>query len=612
MAFFAFAPLWGAAKSQAGGATSWGTGRMSDREPFLGVARSLTGRRWLGPAPDVDRAALALAQQTGLPPLLSTILARQGVAPQEAETFLGPTLRDLMPDPSTLKDMDRAVAIFASAVRARSRIAIFADYDVDGAASAALLINWLREAGLDPTLYIPDRLAEGYGPNVPAMTSLAASSDLIICVDCGTVAHEPIAAAREGGAEVIVIDHHQANETLPEAAIVNPNRQDEDSPLTHLCAAGLVFMFLVAVNRVRRAGGDSQPDLMGALDLVALATVADVARLTGLNRAFVRQGLKVMAGRGRPGLRALGDVAGLKSAPNAYHLGFLLGPRINAGGRIGAADLGTRLLTTRDTGEAERLAAELDHLNRERRDIEAQVLAAAREQAEERGFDRALVWASGEGWHPGVVGIVASRLKDIANRPAVVMGVAGGRANGSGRSVPGIDLGRSVAQCMIEGSLIKGGGHPMAAGLTLEEGQIDAAMARLDALLTQQGADRIGPRDMNVIGSLDPAGASVEMIEQLEAAGPFGAGNPAPRIAFAGVQIAFTKPVGTNHLSLTLKSPATGATLSAIAFGALDTELGPALQAHNGAPFHVAGRVEVDDYSGRRRTKLQIEDASGV
>lgn len=558
----------------------------------------------------MDRAALALSQQTGLPPLLSAVLARQDVAPLDAEAFLGPTLRDLMPDPSILRDMDAGVTLFCEAVAAKARIAVFADYDVDGAASAALLIDWLGEFGLQTTLYIPDRLREGYGPNVAAMTELGAAHDLIICVDCGTVAHEPIAAANEQGAKVLVIDHHQASETLPDALVVNPNRQDEDSPLTHLCAAGLVFMFLVAVNRQRRKDRANVPDLMGALDLVALATVADVARLTGLNRAFVRQGLKVMAGRGRPGLKALGDVAGLKSAPTVYHLGYLLGPRINAGGRIGAADLGTRLLTAGEDTTAQDIAEKLDRLNRERRDIEAEVLVAAREQAEARGLDRALVWAAGEGWHPGVVGIVASRLKDIANRPAVVIGMSEGKANGSGRSVPGIDLGRSVAQCMLEGRLIKGGGHPMAAGLTLAADQIEDAMSRLDELLTQQGAHEIGPRDLKVIGALDPAGASVELVEQLEAAGPFGAGNPAPRVAFASVQIGFTKPVGTNHLSLTLKSPTSGAAVNAVAFGVLDTPLGPALQNHQGAPFHLAGRVEIDDYSGRRRVKLHVEDAS--
>ena len=578
---------------------------------FLGVERSLTGRRWLGPAPETDRAAQALGQQTGLPPLLCAVLARQGIDAADAQDHLAPTMRDLMPDPSTLKDMDAAVDLFCAAVNRRARIAVFADYDVDGAASAALLIDWLAEMDLAATLYVPDRLGEGYGPNVPAMAELGARHDLIVCVDCGTVSHEPVAAARDKGADVIVIDHHLAAETLPRAnAVVNPNRQDEDTPLATLCAAGIVFLFLVAVNRRLRRSGTAGPDLMRGLDLVALATVADIARLVGLNRAFVRQGLKVMAGRGRPGLRALADMAGLRSPPTPYHLGFLLGPRINAGGRIGAADLGTRLLTTRDPGEAQRIAEDLDRLNRERRDIEAGVLAAARDQAEARGLDRALVWAAGEGWHPGVVGIVASRLKDIANRPAVVIGLENGAGQGSGRSVSGIDLGSAVAQCVREGVLAKGGGHVMAAGLTVAPGGLEPAMDRLEALLARQGADRLGPRDLRVIGALDPGGASVELLEQIEAAGPFGAGNPAPRVAFPSVTVAFSKPVGTSHLALTLKSPATGATLDAIAFSALENELGGPLQSHRGAPFHVAGRIEIDDYGGRRKVKLHVEDAS--
>ncbi|MDA9351956.1 single-stranded-DNA-specific exonuclease RecJ, partial [Ascidiaceihabitans sp.] len=435
---------------------------------FLGVEHSLNGRRWVGPAIEVDRAAEAIAQQTDLPRPVAQVLARRGVAPQEAATFLAPSLRELLPDPRSLHDMEKAATRFLAAVSSRQRIAIFADYDVDGGSSAALLIVWLRSLGLQATLYIPDRIDEGYGPNDEAMSALARAHDLIICVDCGTLSHGPIAAAI--GADVIVLDHHLGGETLPDAlAIVNPNRQDEDGALAHLCAAGVVFLMLVEAGRQMRGAGQQGPDLMSLLDLVALATVADVAPLIGVNRAFVRQGLRLMARRDRPGIAALADVSRMDTTPSSYHLGFLLGPRVNAGGRIGQADLGARLLACDTEHEAAAMAERLDQLNTERRDIEATVRAAAIEQAEERGFDRPLVWASGEGWHPGVVGIVASRLKENSNRPSIVIGFEDGIGKGSGRSVSGIDLGAPIQRLANEGLLIKGGGHKMAAGLTVAE-----------------------------------------------------------------------------------------------------------------------------------------------
>ncbi|MEP5652899.1 MAG: DHH family phosphoesterase, partial [Nitratireductor sp.] len=359
----------------------------------------------------------------------------------------------LLPDPRSLRDMEAAATRFLSALQKRERIAIFADYDVDGGSSAALLLVWLRDMGHRATLYIPDRIDEGYGPNDEAMSALAADHDLIVCVDCGTLSHGPIAAAK--GADVIVLDHHLGGETLPDAlAVVNPNRQDEDGTLAHLCAAAVVFLMLVEAGRQLREAGLKGPDLMGMLDLVGLATVADVAPLIGVNRAFVRQGLKVMARRARPGLAALADVARMDTAPTAYHLGFLLGPRINAGGRIGQADLGARLLATADPHEAAALAERLDQLNTDRREVEAAVRASAMAQAEERGFDGPLAWAAGPGWHPGVVGIVASRLKEAANRPSIVIGVEDGIGKGSGRSISGIDLGAPIQRLAAEGLLI--------------------------------------------------------------------------------------------------------------------------------------------------------------
>ena len=375
---------------------------------FLNVTNSLTGRRWTGPGLEAERLAEAMAQQTRLPMAVCQTLVARGVDPQGAEAFLNPSLRDLLPDPLSLRDMAKAAQRFLHALNSRQRIAIFADYDVDGGSSAALLILWLRAMGAKATLYIPDRIDEGYGPNVPAMQALGAAHDLIICVDCGTLSHEPVAAA---GCDVVILDHHLGAETLPTAhAIVNPNRQDESGDLAHLCAAGVVFLMLVEANRQLRSNGTQGPDLMGLLDLVALATVADVAPLIGVNRAFVRQGLKVMARRERIGLTALADVARMDQAPTPYALGFVLGPRINAGGRIGQADLGARLLACDNPAEARNMAARLDDLNSDRREITERVREEALAQAEARGTEGPLVWAAGIGWHPGVVGIVAARL----------------------------------------------------------------------------------------------------------------------------------------------------------------------------------------------------------
>jgi len=575
---------------------------------FLGVEQSLTGRRWIGPTVDIQRAAEMMEQQTNLPAAVCQVLARRGVPAMEAKGFLEPRLKDLLPDPRKMKDMEKAAARFLEAVNRRERIAVFADYDVDGGSSAALLLVWLRNMGLRATLYIPDRIDEGYGPNVPAMQALARDHDLIICVDCGTLSHEPIAAAK--GADVVVLDHHLGGETLPECvAVVNPNRQDEDGDLGYFCAAGVVFLMLVETGRQMRLAGQKGPDLMALLDLVALATVADVAPLIEANRALVRQGLKVMAGRKRHGLVALADVSRMDSTPSSYHLGFLLGPRVNAGGRIGKADLGARLLATDNPHEAAAMAERLDQLNTERRDIENAVRAAAMEQAEARGFDAPLVWAAGEGWHPGVVGIVASRLKEATGRPAVVIGLDGNEGKGSGRSVSGIDLGASIQKTATEGLLLKGGGHKMAAGLTVARDQLEPAMARLSDLLAKQGAGDLGPSDLKLDGMLMPGAAQIDLIEQIEKAGPFGAGAPAPRYAFPDLQVRFAKRIGETHLKLSL-SDGMGGGLDAICFGAFDTALGPRLLEHGGARFHFSGRLEINTWGGRQSPQLRLEDAA--
>ena len=575
---------------------------------FLGVTHSLTGRCWIGPDNLTERTAEAIAQKSDLPPSLCTVMARLGVNPEDAEQYLEPQLRTLLPDPRGLTDMTTASVRLLKALNESEKIAIFADYDVDGAASAALLLTWLGSFGSSATLYVPDRIDEGYGPNDAAMAALARDHDLIICVDCGTLSHGPISKAK--AADIIVLDHHLGSETVPDCvAVVNPNRQDEIGDLGHLCAASVVFLCLVECGRLLRKVGRKAPDLMGYLDLVALATVADVAPLTGVNRAFVRQGLKVMATRSRPGLMALADQAKMDSAPGVNHLGFLLGPRINAGGRIGQADLGARLLSTNNLEEAQKLSEYLDQLNVERRQIEDTVRAEAFAQAQERGFDTPLVWAAGEGWHPGVVGIVAARLKEAANRPAIVISLDGKEGKGSGRSVAGIDLGAAIHNLTQQGVLLKGGGHKMAAGFTVSQPVLQTAMEKLTKLLKKQGADKLSISNLRLDSVLMPEAATTDLVAQLENAGPFGAGAPAPRFAFPSMAISFAKRVGENHLKIRF-GDGLGTSIEAISFGAFDTALGPTLERHDGRRFHLAGRLEINKWQGKHSVQLRLEDAA--
>ncbi len=575
---------------------------------FLGVSLSLTGRCWVGPDSLTERTAEAIAQNNDLPPPLCTVMARLGVSPDRAKQYLAPQLKTLLPDPRSLIDMTAASTRLLKALDQSERIAVFADYDVDGAASAALLLVWLRSFGASASLYVPDRIAEGYGPNNSAMATLASNHDLIICVDCGTISHGPISSVDD--TDIIVLDHHLGSEKVPDCvAVVNPNRQDESGELGHLCAAGVVFLCLVECGRLLREAGRKGPDLMGYLDLVALATVADVAPLIGVNRAFVRQGLKVMATRSRPGLVALADQANMDSAPTAYHLAFLLGPRINAGGRVGQADLGARLLTTNNLREAQKLSEQLDQLNDERRQIEEIVRAQAFAKAQERGFDAPLVWAAGENWHPGVVGIVAARLKEAANRPAIVIGLNGSEGKGSGRSVSGVDLGAAIQILAQEGILLKGGGHKMAAGLTLSRSLLEPAMEKLSELLKKQGADKLGVSDLLLDSVLMPSAANIELITQLDNAGPFGAGAPNPRFAFPDMAIKFAKRVGENHLKIRF-GDGIGESIDGISFGAYDTALGPALEHHDGRRFNLAGRLEINEWQGKRSVQLRLEDAA--
>ena len=586
------------------------------RSSLLGVESSLTGRRWELRSGD-DRLALHLSQALGLPEVLGRVMAGRGVLPEEAEVFLNPTLRALMPDPSSLQDCDKAAEHIAGALRQGQRIAVFGDYDVDGATSSALLIRYFRALGQDPMVHIPDRISEGYGPNAPALRSLKErGASLAITVDCGITAFDALAAAREAGLQVIVVDHHKAEPLLPEAvAVVNPNRLDDESGQGQLAAVGVAFLLLVSLNRHLRDSGyfnetRREPDLRQWLDIVALGTVCDVVPLTGLNRGFVTQGLKVLAQRRNPGLTALGDVAGIDERPGTYHLGFLLGPRVNAGGRVGQADLGVRLLATDDASEARAIAEQLDAYNKERREIEAAVLDQAIEQVEAGPTPEGLVFASGRGWHPGVIGIVASRLKDRFELPALVIALdEEGVGKGSARSVRGVDLGAAVIAARQADLLVNGGGHAMAAGLTVAESTLEELREFLTKRLAKQMAAIDYQASLGFDGVLQAAAAGSGLLTQLEQLGPFGTANPEPRFALPGVKVVQPQVVGENHVRCRLAGT-DGRALKAIAFRALDSALGESLLASGGRSLHVAGKLRADNWAGRDAVQFIIDDAA--
>ena len=581
----------------------------------LDVERSVLGKRWRQRPAD-DRAALAIAQRLGVPEIVGRVLAGRGVGPEEAEAFLNPTLRALLPDPSRLKDMDKAVERIVAALQGGEKIAVFGDYDVDGATSAALLQRFFAALGQPLRIYIPDRRTEGYGPNAAALRRLAEDGiTVVITVDCGIAAFDALAAGAEAGLDVIVVDHHLAEPRLPPAhAVINPNRLDDDSGLGHLAAVGVTFMLVVVLNRalraLRRHGAGGEPDLRQWLDLVALGTVCDVVPLVGLNRALVVRGLEVIARRGNVGLAALADVGGVKERPGAYHLGFVLGPRVNAGGRVGEADLGARLLATDDDAEARVLAETLDRLNSERRAIEQAVLDAALAQIAARPSPPGpLVLAAGDGWHPGVIGIVASRLVGRFGRPACVIALDGGSGRGSGRSVRGIDLGAAVVAARQAGLLTAGGGHAMAAGFTVGAGDLEALEAFLgERIAAQADPDSLGP-SLGVDGVLTPAGATTALLARLAQAGPYGAGNAEPRFAFADARIAMADRVGDSHVRAVLADPE-GRRLKAIAFRSTETALGRTLLDSVGRTLHVAGHLRADNWQGRHGVQLFVEDAA--
>ncbi len=584
--------------------------------PALGIARSATGRRWIWRQGEA-RTGLGIAQRLGLPELVGRLLAARGVGVEDAPHFLEPTLRALLPDPSCLRDMDAAAARLADAAARGECVAVFGDYDVDGACAGALTVRFLRELGCRVTHYVPDRLAEGYGPNAAAISKLCdRGATLIVTVDCGIAAEEALAVAPTR-ADVVILDHHKAEGPVPRVrAAVNPNRLDCTSGLRYLCAAGVAFLTAVAtVREMRRRGafaGRPEPDLKCLLDLVALATVCDVMPLTGLNRALVAQGLKVMARRDRAGIAALLEVAGAKDVPSAHTLGYMLGPRINASGRIAEADLGLRLLLEDDAVEARAMAETLDAVNKRRQEVEGEVLGAALAAAEkqaERGHPVLLV--VGEGWHPGVVGIVAGRMKERFNRPACVAGMTAGLAKGSGRSVPGLDLGAAIIAARQSGLLQTGGGHAMAAGFSFlgpREGEVHAF---LDERLAG-AADLPSAADLPVEGAISVAGASVEMAQQVARLAPFGAGNEEPVFVVSRARVVRADRVGKEGGTVRafLEAEGGGARLKAICFRAKEGPLAAALL--GGGHLHLAGHLRAEAWNDNVSACLHVVDAAPV
>lgn len=561
-----------------------------------------------------ERPAYAMAQQHGIPEIVARIVAARGVAPDDAPAYLRPSLKTSLPDPSHLRDMDKGVARMVEAIRRKEKIAVFGDYDVDGATSSALLMRYAQALGILLVPYIPDRMKEGYGPNIHAFDWLIDQGvSLILTVDCGTLAYAPILHAGQRQCDVVILDHHTAEAHLPEAfATINPNRLDETSEHRTLAAVGVTFLFLVALNRALRSigffhAGLREPDLLSMLDIVALGTVADVVPLKGLNRVLVAQGLKVMAGRQSTGLAALMDAARLDEKPGTYHLGYLLGPRINAGGRVGEAGLGLELLTTHDPIHAEELAKRLDIYNQERQAIEAGVLAQAMDKAEAQA-NQPVMLLSGEGWHPGVIGIVAGRIKEQWQRPAAVVALENGIGKASARSIVGADFGAAVHSAHALGLIEAGGGHAMAAGFTVKQEKLDALHGFFNERMAGAVADYVAGRTLKLDGWLTCAGATLELLEEIEQAGPFGAGNPAPRFGLRHMQVVNVSVMKEKHLRLVLADPEGKGRLNAVAFGVAGTALGEALATRK--RLHLAGCLKKNLWQGNTSVQFLIDDAA--
>ena len=581
---------------------------------FFDVERSCTGKRWLE-RPGDSRQALAISQQFQLPEIIGRLLDARGISADQVDTFLDPKLASSLPDPAHLLDMDIGVTRLIQAIQGQEKIAVFGDYDVDGATSSALLARYFKAVGAEHQIYIPDRINEGYGPNIPALEKLQKDgAKVVVTVDCGTTAYEPLAFAKENKLDVIVVDHHVAEAGLPDAvAVINPNRLDEVSEHGQLAAVGVAFLLAVALNRgLRKAGhfkDTPEPDLMQWLDIVALGTVADMVALTGVNRALVVQGLKVMIKRNNAGLSALADVARMDEAPSTYHLGFLMGPRVNAGGRVGESYLGAQLLSTDSAEEAFNIAQKLDAYNTERREIEDIVLQEALAMAENQKAG-SVVFIAGQGWHPGVIGIVASRLKERYGLPACVLTIAEGKATGSGRSITGVDLGACVIAARQAGILSNGGGHKMAAGFSLEEDRLEDFKAFLSERIGKQIEEEGIVPTINIDGAISVEGATMELVEVLQKLAPFGTGNAEPRFAFSNVRIAKSDVIGVNHVRCFLSGLDSKKQLAAIAFRCVDTELGQALLKHKGLPLHIVGRLRENNWQGRSSVQLLIDDVA--
>ena len=582
--------------------------------PLAPMGVSASGKRWR--LRDADaRMALAIAQQGRLEPLVARILAARGAKAENIEAYLSPSLRRSMPDPLALKDMDRAVERLSRAITQGEPVGLFGDYDVDGTTAAAIFALYFRALGLPLDVYLPDRLAEGYGPSAQAFLTLKSrGAKVIVTVDCGASAHEPIEVAAQEGLDVVIIDHHQMSGPPPRgaAAAVNPNRVDDMSGLTNLSAAGVAFMTLAGLNRALREEGyfadRAEPDLISLLDLTALGLVCDVMPMTGLTRVLVAQGLKVLGAGGNPGLAALGARAGMSGPASAYHLGFLLGPRINAAGRIGHANLAFELLTTEDAEKRRSLAEQLHVMNAARQEIERDVQEQAIRDIEihQRSGDQVIVTA-GEGWHPGVIGIVAGRLKETYDRPVVVIGLDGDAGKGSGRSISGVDLGAAVARARQEGLLITGGGHAMAAGLSIDAEKIDAFRVHVNAALADDVTQALATRSLEIDSVVAPSAVSKAFSDMVALAGPYGPGNPEPLFALCGVRVERVKTVGDNHLSVSLVNDS-AERARGIAFRAKGESLGHILEA--GGRIHVAGKIRADDWRGGGAGQFHISDAA--
>ena len=591
--------------------------------PLLGVSASASGYAWKLRQAD-ERSVLTISQRYGIPEMLARVIVGRGVGIDEVDAYLTPTLKALLPDPFHLKDMRVAAERVAQAIMQREKIAIFGDYDVDGATSSALLIRYFRAFGLEPLVHIPDRMKEGYGPNTPALLGLrAAGASLVITVDCGTASHAPLEAAHEAGLDVVVIDHHIGDAALPKAvAVVNPNRMDEESPHRHMAAVGVTFLLVVATNKLLRDAGfftkHPQPNPMDWLDLVALGTVCDVVSLSGVNRAFVAQGLKILAQRNNAGLAALSDVARQDETPSAYHCGFLLGPRINAGGRVGQAGLGAKILALDDYALAMPIAQKLDQYNTERKTLEAVALDEAMAQAERRVEKDAVVMVEGP-WHAGVIGIVAGRIKDKFHKPVAVIAFEGDTGKASARSVSGVDFGSAVVAARVAGLLQAGGGHAMAAGFTIARERLEEFRTFMNERLGA-GVQRYSEtKALTLDGVISAQAATPELVEQLLQAEPFGMGNPTPKFAFANLQVVKLDAIGADasHLRAILTDAgvggrASGGKLNAVAFRAVGTAMESVLvQAFKTrANIHVAGQLKLNHWQGTTRVDLHVEDVA--